>query len=386
MTSETARYMGRRDILATAAAIPLLALDGTLAAAATASRGAGANSGLADFERRVRATMSAEAIPGMTAGFARGAMQWVRGYGFADLENKVPATAISAYRYASVQKPMTAVAVLQLVERGKIDLDADIRDYVPYFPDKGHRITPRQLLGHIGGIPDYASEADEHLTEHKNTREAIALFADRALIAEPGTRFKYTSYGYNLLGAAIETVSGKAYGDYMREHVWGPAGMTSTRMEDPAVIIPNRVRGYRFVDGQVRNSEFVDVSSRFAAGASRGTVPDLLRFGTALSEGRLISPASMALMRTPMRTRDGRIAGFPRTDGYAMGWSVLGQGKDCVLFHDGGQPETRTMLIVSPEARLTVASAQNYERDIHPPLAFALYAAATGKAFPIKPA
>ena len=386
MTSETARYMGRRDILATAAAIPLLALDGTLAAAATASRGAGANSGLADFERRVRATMSAEAIPGMTAGFARGAMQWVRGYGFADLENKVPATAISAYRYASVQKPMTAVAVLQLVERGKIYLDADIRDYVPYFPDKGHRITPRQLLGHIGGIPDYASEADEHLTEHKNTREAIALFADRALIAEPGTRFKYTSYGYNLLGAAIETVSGKAYGDYMREHVWGPAGMTSTRMEDPAVIIPNRVRGYRFVDGQVRNSEFVDVSSRFAAGASRGTVPDLLRFGTALSEGRLISPASMALMRTPMRTRDGRIAGFPRTDGYAMGWSVLGQGKDCVLFHDGGQPETRTMLIVSPEARLTVASAQNYERDIHPPLAFALYAAATGKAFPIKPA
>jgi len=386
MTSETARYMGRRDILATAAAIPLLALDGTLAAAATASRGAGANSGLADFERRVRATMSAEAIPGMTAGFARGAMQWVRGYGFADLENKVPATAISAYRYASVQKPMTAVAVLQLVERGKIDLDADIRDYVPYFPDKGHRITPRQLLGHIGGIPDYASEADEHLTEHKNTREAIALFADRALIAEPGTRFKYTSYGYNLLGAAIETVSGKAYGDYMREHVWGPAGMTSTRMEDPAVIIPNRVRGYRFVDGQVRNSEFVDVSSRFAAGASRGTVPDLLRFGTALSEGRLISPASMALMRTPMRTRDGRIAGFLRTDGYAMGWSVLGQGKDCVLFHDGGQPETRTMLIVSPEARLTVASAQNYERDIHPPLAFALYAAATGKAFPIKPA
>ena len=386
MTTMTTGGLGRRDILTAAAAIPLLALDGVPAAAAMAARGTGANPGLADFERRVRATMSAEAIPGMTAGFARGATQWVRGYGYADLENKVPATAISAYRYASVQKPMTAVAVLQLVERGKIDLDADIREYVPYFPNKGHRITPRQLLGHIAGIPDYASEANEHLTEHKTTREAIALFADRALIAEPGTRFKYTSYGYNLLGAAIETASGKPYADYMRDQVWGPAGMTSTRMEDPAVLIPNRVRGYRFVDGQVRNSEFVDVSSRFAAGASRGTVPDLLRFGTALSEGRLISPASMALMRTPMRTRDGKIAGFPRTDGYAMGWSVLGQGKDCVLFHDGGQPETRTMLIVSPEARLTVASAQNYERDIHPPLAFALYAAATGKAFPIKPA
>jgi CubicO group peptidase (beta-lactamase class C family) len=386
MTTTRTGGLGRRDILTAAAAIPLLALDGMPAAAVTASRGTGTNPGLADFERRVRATMAAEAIPGMTAGFARGSTQWVRGYGYADLENKVPATAISAYRYASVQKPMTAVAVLQLVERGKIDLDADIREYVPYFPPKGHRITPRQLLGHIAGIPDYASEADEHLKEHKTTREAIALFADRPLIAAPGTRFKYTSYGYNLLGAAIETASGKAYGDHMREHVWRPAGMTSTRMEDPAVLIPNRVRGYRYVDGQVRNSEFVDVSSRFAAGASRGTVPDLLRFGTALCEGRLISPASMALMRTPMRTSDGKIAGFPRTDGYGMGWSVLGQGKDCVLFHDGGQPETRTMLIVDPQARLTVASAQNYERDIHPPLAFALYAAATGKAFPIKPA
>ena len=382
MTSETALYMGRRDILTAAAAIPFLAFDGTSASAAATV----ATSALADFEQRVRATMTAQAIPGMTAGFARGATQWVRGYGFADLENKVPATPTSAYRYASVQKPMTAVAVLQLAERGKIDLDADIRDYVPYFPPKGHRITPRQLLGHIGGIPDYASEADEHLTQHKNTREAIAVFADRALIAEPGTRFKYTSYGYNLLGAAIETASGKTYGDYMRDNVWGPAGMANTRMEDPAAIIPNRVRGYRFVDGQVRNSEFVDVSSRFAAGASRGTVPDLLRFGAALCEGRLIGPASMALMRTPMRTRDGKIAGFPRTDGYAMGWSVLGLGRDCVLFHDGGQPETRTMLIVDPRVRLTVASAQNYERDIHPPLAFALYAAATGRPFPIKPA
>ena len=385
MTTTRTGGLGRRDILTAAAAIPFLTFD-TAPSVAAVARGTDAGPGLADFERQVRATMTAQAIPGMTAGFARGATQWVRGYGYADLENKVPVTAISAYRYASVQKPMTAVAVLQLVERGKIDLDADIRDYVPYFPDKGHRITPRQLLGHIGGIPDYASEADEHLTEHKTTREAIALFADRALIAEPGTRFKYTSYGYNLLGAAIEAVSGKAYGDYMREHVWGPAGMASTRMEDPAVIIPNRVRGYRFVDGQVRNSDFVDVSSRFAAGASRGTVPDLLRFGTALSEGRLIGPASLALMRTPMRTRDGKIAGFPRTDGYAMGWSVLGQGRDCVLFHDGGQQETRTMLIVDPQAHVTVASAQNYERDIHPPLAFALYAAATGKAFPIKPA
>lgn len=375
--------LGRRDILGAAAALPLLAIEAAPAMAAAATPGPA----LAGFERQVRATMAAQAIPGMTAGFARGPAQWVRGYGYADLENHVPATAKSAYRYASVQKPMTAVAVLQLVEAGRIDLDADIRDYVPYYPQKRHRITPRQLLGHLGGIPDYsANPAEEHLTRHKTTREAIAIFADHDLVAEPGTRFHYTSYGYNLLGAAIETVTGERFGDYLRDHVWLPAGMLSTRMEDPLAIIPDRVRGYQFVDGTVRNSEFVDVSSRLGGGASRGTVPDLLRFGTALSDGRLLRPASLALMRTPMRTRDGKVSGFPRTDGYAMGWSVLGQGSASVLFHDGGQPETRTMLIWDPRAGLTIATAQNFERDIHPPLAFALYAAATGRPFPIKPA
>ena len=160
--------------------------------------------------------------------------------------------------------------------------------------------------------------------------------------------------------------------------------MTSARMDDPMAIIPHRVRGYQFVDGQVRNSEFVDVSSRFGGGASRGSVSDLIRFAVALAEGRLLQPASMELMTTPTRTRDGEIAGFPRTDGYAMGWSVVGNASDRLLFHDGGQAETRTMLILHPASRLAIASAQNFERDIHPPLAFALWQKVTGRPWPAK--
>ena len=368
--------------MAGVAAIPLLAAE----AAPAVARASGAGP-LAAFEHTVRATMASQAIPGFTVGYARGGSQWVRGYGLADIENGVPATVESAYRYASVQKPMTAVAVLQMVEKGRIDLDADIRTYVPYFPDKAHPITPRQLLGHIAGIPSYAPDsADEHLTQQMTTRQAIDLFAGRDLVAEPGTRFHYTSYGYNLLAAAVEAVSGQPFGDYLRAHVWQPAGMASTQMEDPLAIIPHRVRGYQFVGGAVRNSEYINVSSRLGGGAARGTVPDLLRFGAALADGRLLAPASLALMTTPMRTRDGQVAGFPRTDGYAMGWSVLGEGKERVLFHDGGQQETRTMLIVAPAQRLAIASAQNFERDIHPPLAFALWSAATGPALPIKAA
>jgi len=339
----------------------------------------------AGFDALVRATMRDLQIPGMTIGYGRGGAQWVRGYGFADLENGVPATPLSAYRYASVQKPMTAVAVLQQVERGRIQLDADVRQYVPYFPRKPYPITIRQLLGHIGGITDYtAHPAEEHLKQAMTTQQAIAVFAAHDLIAEPGTRFHYTSYGYNLLAAAVETAAAVPFGDYLRDHVWRPAGITSARMDDPLAIIPHRVRGYQFVDGQVRNSEFVDVSSRVGGGASRGTVPDLIRFAVALAEGRLLRPTSMALMTTPTRTRDGKIAGFPRTDGYAMGWSVVGNAKDRVLFHDGGQTETRTMLILHPSSRLAIASAQNFERDIHPPLAFALWQKVTGRPGPMK--
>jgi CubicO group peptidase (beta-lactamase class C family) len=368
---------GRREILA-GAGVALLA------SRTSEARAAAPGPALAAFEQTVRATMAAQSIPGLTIGYTLAGQEWVRGYGLADLENAVPTTPDTAYRYASVQKPMTAVAVLQMAERGKIDLDADIRTYVPYFPRKPFPVTARQLLGHVGGIPDYEeNSSDEHLKQHMTMREAIAVFADRDLASEPGTTFRYSSFGYNLLAAAVEAASGQAFGEYLRDHVWAPAGMTSARMDDPLAIIPHRARGYQFVDGTVRNSEFVDVSSRPGGGAARGTVPDLLRFADALADGRLLAPASLSLMTTPTRTRDGRIAGFPRTQGYAMGWSVLEEGGGPVLFHDGGQPETRTMLILAPARKLAIASAQNFERDIHPPLAFGLWSAATQIPFPI---
>jgi len=378
MTKRFSTGLDRRTLLGAAATLPLVGSSVASAANRALPHPAG-------FDELVHATMHDLQIPGMTIGYGRSEAHWVRGYGFADLENGVPATPLSAYRYASVQKPMTAVAVLQQVERGRIELDADVRQYVPYFPRKAYPITVRQLLGHIGGITDYsANPVEEHLKQAMTTQQAIAVFADHDLIAEPGTRFHYTSYGYNLLAAAVETAAAVPFGDYLRDHVWRPAGMTSARMDDPLAIIPHRVRGYQFVDGQVRNSEFVDVSSRFGGGASRGNVPDLIRFAVALAEGRLLQPASMELMTTPTRTRDGQIAGFPRTDGYAMGWSVVGDASDRVLFHDGGQTETRTMLILHPSSRLAIASAQNFERDIHPPLAFALWQKVTGRPGPMK--
>jgi CubicO group peptidase (beta-lactamase class C family) len=326
------------------------------------------------FEDFVRQQMEKDKIPGLTVGFIKDDFIWVKGFGYADLENKTLASADSAYRLASVQKSMTAAAILQLAEQGKINLDAEVQTYVPYFPKKKYPITVRQLLYHLSGLPHYVNrDVEQHIKEHKTTREAIAIFEGFDLIAEPGTKFSYSSYGYNLLGAVIEGASKQSYADYMREHVWQPLGMNNTRMDDPLDLIPNRVRGYQIIDGELKNSEFIDVSSRFAAGGARGTVTDLLRFMKGLNDGKILSPKSIELMYTPTRTRDGIVSGFPKTAGYAMGWSLVPQSDGLVVINDGGQQETRTFILNFPEKKFAIAIAQNLERDDYGELIFRLY-------------
>jgi CubicO group peptidase (beta-lactamase class C family) len=330
---------------------------------------------LPEYEVFVQQWMRENNVPGLTIGFSKDDYTWVKSFGLADVENATPMPIDASYRLASVQKSMTAVAVLQLAEEGKLDLDADIRTYVPYYPAKPHRITARQLLSHVGGVPHYVNrDVEQHIKVHKSTREAVEIFAGFDLIAEPGTRYSYSSYGYNLLGAAIEGASGQLYGDYMRDHVWRPAGMLDTRMDDPLELIPHRVRGYRTAEGAIRNSEFIDVSSRFAAGGTRGTVPDLLRFMRALDNGTLLSERSRTLMYTPARTR----AGEPVP--YALGWQIVPfENRGSIVANDGGQQETRTFIIHDPATRFSMALAMNLEADIYGPVINRLWTIVQGK-------
>ena len=328
---------------------------------------------LALFEEFVRKQMALDQTVGLSIGFMKDDVVWVKGYGSADLENKVPAKPDSAYRLGSITKPMTAVAVMQLVEKGKINLDAEVQTYVPYFPKKPWPVTVRQLLGHLGGISHYKNAAQElHIKTRKTTREAIAVFENFDLVAEPGTRYSYSSYGYNLLGAVIEGASGMSYGDYMRANVWGPLGMTDTRMDDPLEVIPNRVRGYQLVDGKVRNSEFVDISSRFAAGGTRSTVPDLLKFAKGIMDGKLLSPEGMKVLTMSMGTRAGRLTN------YAMGWETTPFNGRYFLVHSGGQNETRTLLYILPSQNFAIAGAVNFEGSNPSPYMDRLFQLLTG--------
>jgi CubicO group peptidase (beta-lactamase class C family) len=314
---------------------------------------------LTEFRTFAAQQMKRDQVPGMTIGFIRWGHEeevWVEAFGYSDLENQIPAKAESAYRLGSVSKPMTAVAVLQLAEQGKIDLDAEVQRYVPYFPKKQWPITVRQLLGHIGGISHYKDyETEGRIKEHKTTREAIAIFENFDLIAEPGTKYSYSSYGYNLLGAVVEGASGISFGEYMTKNVWEKVGTQNTRLDDPADVIPNRVRGYRILKDQIKNSEFVDISSRFGAGGTRSTVPDLLKFAKGLVEGKLLSPQSMDLVYTSLATKDGRYVD------YSAGWGTPNVNGHFVIRHSGSQQETSTVLICFPAMKLAIACAINQE-------------------------
>jgi CubicO group peptidase (beta-lactamase class C family) len=309
-----------------------------------------------EFEKFAADQMALDRTPGLSVAFMKGDFVWAKGFGYADLENMVPAKPESSFRMASVTKTFTAYAVLQLAAAGKINLDAEVQAYVPYFPRKKWLVTVRQLLGHLAGISHYKnSAAEEHIKEPKNTQEAVAIFQDFDLVAEPGTRYNYSTYGYNLLGAVIEGASGQAYGDYIKNHIFEPLGMDNSRMDNPADIIPNRVRGYRIVGGLLKNSEYVDVSSRFAGGGTRSTVLDLIKYAKGIMDEKLLDDRAQREMFTSMASRGGILTG------YGMGWFVRPWKGHFQVYHSGSQPETRIYLAVFPTEKFAVAAASDLE-------------------------
>ena len=324
---------------------------------ATDSSQSSLSEAIKEFEKFIGEQMALDKVPGLSVGFMKGDFTWAKGFGYSDLENKVTAKPESSYRLASITKTITAIAVLQLVEEGKIDLDAEVQTYVPYFPKKKWPVTVRLLLGHLGGISHYKNYDEEgHIKVHKDTKEALAIFQDFELVAEPGTKYNYSSYGFNLLGAVIEGASGQSYGNYIKKHIFKPLGMSNSRIDDPVNLIPNRARGYRLINGEIKNSEYVDVSSRFAGGGTRSTVVDLLKYARGIMDKELLKEQTWQQLFTSQATREGRFTG------YGMGWNVRPWRGHFQASHGGSQPETRTHLLIFPTERFVIAIASNRER------------------------
>ncbi len=335
---------------------------------------------LRSFEDFVKRQMEKDKIPGLTIGFSKDDETWVRGFGYADLENKLPAKAESAYRLASVTKTMTGTAIVKLAEQGKINLDGEIQTYVPYYPKQKWPVTVRQLLVHLGGGQTGSGIGPEYVT----TREVVARIAKYPIQNEPGVKFDYQTSGYNLLGAAIEEVSGKPFGDYLRENIWSPLGMNDTRIDNVRDLIPNRVRGYDLVNGEIKNAPFLDVSARFGGGGAIGTVPDMLRWGQNIERAGILSKSSLDLMFTPVANKGGRYVGLGDGDWYyTLGWLVFPVNGRYVFYNDGGQTGTNTMVLHIPSQNLTIAFACNLQNIDRMPYVKRLYEAITDETWDI---
>jgi serine beta-lactamase-like protein LACTB, mitochondrial len=311
-----------------------------------------------EIRRVVLSEMSRWKIPGLTVAIGEDLrLAWSEGFGSADVEGGVSATSATVYRIASVSKPITAVAAMQLVERGKLDLDAPIQQYVPAFPQKPWPITARELLSHLSGIRHYNSLREVDSTRHYTDLLApLKIFADEPLVFEPGTHFLYSTYGYSLLGAAVEAASAKTFVDCLRSNIFTPAHMNCTRMDDVYSVIAHRARGYRrTVEGEIENCALADDSNKIPGGGFVSTAGDLVRFAVALEGGQLANSQSRALMFTPVHTTGGR--SVP----YGLGWMILDRGSKRWVGHSGAQPGASAYLLVSPSNGFAVAVLANLE-------------------------
>jgi serine beta-lactamase-like protein LACTB len=256
-----------------------------------------------------------------------------------------------------VTKPMTATAVLQLSEHGKLDLDAPVQKYCPVFPPKPWSISARQLLGHIGGIRDYR-DLDEAINKrhYASIADALTRFKADPLAVQPGTKFLYSSYGYTLLGCVIEGAAGASYAEYMAENVFRPARMHSSQTDDASVVVRNRASGYKkSKEGALENAAVFDPSDRIPAGGILSTAEDLVRFAIAENTGQLLKPGTLQAMWSPQQT----IRGIDT--GYGLGWGIVKIGSDKAVAHTGDDPGFSSSLILLPDKGIAVAILANLE-------------------------
>jgi serine beta-lactamase-like protein LACTB, mitochondrial len=317
--------------------------------------------------REIRAailtTMARQSIPGLSTALAvRGELAWTEGFGLADVENQVAATEDTVYGLASISKPITAVAIMQLAEEGKIDIDAPIQTYVPDFPTKPWPVTTRQLLGHLGGIRHYnsnhSSEEFASTRHYQDVKTPLDIFKDDPLLHEPGTKYSYTTYGYCLLGCAVERAGGEPYLQYVSRRIFRRAKMDRIRDDDIFALIPHRAQGYTIdSEGALRNSGLADTSNRVPGGGFVATAADLVRFAIAVQDGTLVKPETRAAMFTRQTLKDGTATR------YGLGW-MIGEfrGRKAVS-HSGAQQRVSTFLLLIPSEGLAVSVMCNLEQQ-----------------------
>lgn len=299
-------------------------------------------------------------------------------YGHANHAFNAPNTVDTKFNLGSMGKMFTGVAILQLVEQGKLSLDSKLIEVVPDYPDQdiARKITIHQLLTHTSGLGNMFNQKFEDTPRHRLDTIAahLPLFVGEPLQFEPGTRFSYSNAGFIVLGLVIERVSGETYYDYVREHIFEPTGMINTDNYHPHDDVPNLALGYTRMMGpgttlprpsadgkpapRITNSDFMHRGASSGNGFS--TVEDLLRFSLALQGYKLLNEANTELMMSGKVAMDrgGGKYGYAMIEAIVNGVRIVG--------HSGGAPGINSKLDMYRDLGYTVAVMSNYDGGTRP--------------------
>lgn len=299
----------------------------------------------------VASLMRGGALQGLSLAIVFGSERVVRGFGFSDIENEVPALPATVYRIGSLTKQFTAAATMRLVERGALQLDDTLGDIIPEYPAHGHGITIEQLLTHTSGVRNYTSVGAfaERSRLHSTHLQVAQLFAAEPLDFTPGEQYRYSNSGYYLLGIVLERAGGLPYHEFLQRELFTPLGLEQTYYLDNYRIIRHRAQGYDQVDGMTIRAEQISMSVPFSAGALGSTVGDLVAWQEALTHHRLLRASSYERMTTPATLTDGT-----RTT-YGLGVMVGEMRGHRKWSHAGTISGFRAQLAHYPDRRLTIA-------------------------------
>lgn len=336
-------------------------------------------------------TAADASVPGISVAVAfENRLVWTQGFGFADIENKIPMSARSKLRVGSIAKVMTAAALARLHEQGTIDLDAEVKSLVPTWPEKPWPISLRQLAGHQAGVRHY--EPGEFFLDRAfgSVTEGLEIFKDDPLLFEPGSAVSYSSYGWNLIAAAMEGATGQDFLTLMARQVFGPLGLEDTMADKKGSQIAGRAALYSLdeKEGLVLAPQ-VDNSYKWAGGGFLSSAPDVARFALAHARPGYLEAGTLDLMftRQPLKNGDatpfgiGWVVGFELylsgiesrlpAQARAVGRQIMERYPGAVM-HSGGSVGGVTMLILSRRQRLAVVVVINSTEGQGLPLLLAL--------------
>jgi D-alanyl-D-alanine carboxypeptidase len=312
-----------------------------------------------ELARRIDA-IAAKALSRPTAGLSiaiarKHKVVFSRGYGLANVDHSVQVTPETVFHIASISKNILAAVLLQLVEKGKLDLDADVTRYVPDAPVQGHQVTVRQLLNHTSGIFSFTSLPNAEVNERLDLdhTQVLALVKDKQFDFDPGTAWRYNNTGFYLAGMVVERVTGQDYGTYVREQLFKPLGMSSAMLCDARMIVPHLTAGYERDKKTLVNTPFISWKLPHAAGAICSTAEDLLKWEAALDSGRVLSTASLKMLRSPTQLKDGTWID------YGLGTRLGSFAKHKVVGHTGSGGGFGNVLVNYPADDLTIVVLMN---------------------------